>query len=103
MVAAAAIDVEKMSLSRSLDKSVILEHRRLATAGTAAGPRRGGAGCPWVRPPIPPMITDRRVGVYPLPVPDDGDGGGAPGMSRARPLSVPFPSKDKSWGCVSVA
>ena len=52
--AAAAIDVEKTSLSCSLDESVILEHRRLETAGTAGGPRRGHAGRPWVRSPIPP-------------------------------------------------
>ncbi len=49
------------------------------------------------------MIAKGRVRVYPPRVLDDGGGGGAPGTLRARPLSVPFPSKDKSWGCVSVA
>ena len=49
------------------------------------------------------MIANGRVGLYPLRVLDNGGGGGAPGTWRARPLPVPFPSKDKSWGCVSVA
>jgi hypothetical protein len=90
--AAAAIHVEKTSLLRLLNESVILEHRRLATARTAVGPRRGCAGRPWVRSLVPPMIANGRVKVYPPRVLDDGGGGGAPGTLQAR-----------SWGCVSVA
>ena len=52
--ATAAIKVEKTSLLRSLNELVILEHRRLVTAGTAAGPRHGRAGRPWVCSPSPP-------------------------------------------------
>ena len=95
--------MEKTSLLCSLNKLVILKHRQLVTAGTAVGPRRGCAGRPWVQSLVPPMTADGRVGVYPPRVCDDGGGGGAPGMLLARPLPVPFPSKDKSWGCISVA
>jgi hypothetical protein len=56
--AAAAINLKKTSLLCSLNELVILEHRQSATAGTAAGPRLGRAGRPWVRSPVPPMIAD---------------------------------------------
>ena len=98
MAAAAAIDVEKTSLLCLLKELVILEHRQLAMAGMAVGPRHGRAGHPRVRSLVPPMITNGRVGVYLPHVLDDGGGGGAPGTLQARPLSVPFLSKDKSWG-----
>jgi hypothetical protein len=61
MAAAAAIDVEKTSLSCLLNKLVILERQQLATAGTAAGLCRSHAGHPWVCSPAPPMIANGKV------------------------------------------
>ena len=49
------------------------------------------------------MIADGRVGVYLLRVPNNGGSSAARGTLQAWPLSVPFPSKDESWGCVFVA
>ena len=53
--------------------------------------------------PIPPMIANGRVGVYPPRVLDNRGGGRTLGTLRAWPLSVLFPSKDESRGCISVA
>jgi hypothetical protein len=102
----------------ALDKveALVLDRRRLAAEkGADILPVRGGGrrvGRPWVRSPVPPMIADGKIGVYPPYVPGgtavDGGGGGAAtntmgGSPIGRPLSISFPSEDESRGTVSIA
>jgi hypothetical protein len=101
-------------------ESLVLEHRRLTAETTTSaeysvdksvGGGRRRFGRPWVRSPVPPMIADGRVGVYP-PYVLGGvavDGGGATTTTTSespiirRPLSISFPSEDESRGTVSIA
>jgi hypothetical protein len=89
-------NVQREDFFKALDEvEALILKRRLASELPDRPSRR--VGRPWVQSPIPPMIADGRVGVYPPYNPESA------GATKAQPLSISFPSEDESRGTISIA
>jgi len=91
-------NVQKEDFFAALDEveALILKRRQITPVITTTMTR---VGRPWITSPIPSMIADGRVGVYPpfhTVCSDDVT------VESPRPKTISFPSEDESRGTISI-
>mmetsp|Transcript_27016 Transcript_27016/g.48746 ORF Transcript_27016/g.48746 Transcript_27016/m.48746 type:complete len:971 (+) Transcript_27016:401-3313(+) len=90
-------NVQSEDFFRALDEVEALILKRQPTTKVENNRPGSRVGRPWIQSPIPPMVADGVVGVYPPYSSKEST------ATEAKPLSISFPSEDESRGTISIA